>query len=67
MSACFATQRGVLANLDPSAEHLRPAPDYDFNAPPPSGTGYDHMGWGIDGAEWRRAAAAALADLGVTP
>jgi len=66
MIACFATQRGVLAELDLGIERFRAAPDYDFTAPPPTGgTGYDHMGWGIDGPGWRHKAATALQALGL--
>jgi LmbE family N-acetylglucosaminyl deacetylase len=67
MIASFASQLGMLEVLDPSRERLRMAPDHDFSMPPPTGgTGYDDMGWGIDGPAWRREAGAALEALGLS-
>jgi LmbE family N-acetylglucosaminyl deacetylase len=61
----FTTQRWLLMQLDSGVERLRIAPDYDFAAPPHSGElHYETLGWGITGAEWRRYATAALAELG---
>jgi len=66
MIASFASQLGILETLDPSCEWIRMAPNHDFSTPPPTGgTGYDDMGWGLDGPAWRREAAAALAVLGL--
>ena len=65
MIACFTTQRAVLAEFDASVERLRLAPVYDFSRLPNDGElDYETMGLGITGAEWRQAAAAALAELG---
>ncbi len=57
MLDCFASQRHVLAMIAPdlSAERLRPAPDYDFRAPPHTGLLlYEAQDW-IDcsGGQWR--------------
>jgi LmbE family N-acetylglucosaminyl deacetylase len=67
MIACFRTQRAVLAWFDGIyEERFRRAPAYDFRQPPhPGALLYETLGWGITGAEWRRYAAAALADLGL--
>ena len=41
-------------------ERLRPAPEYDFAAPPAPGTlNYEHWGWEMTGARWRALAGAA--------
>jgi LmbE family N-acetylglucosaminyl deacetylase len=64
MIACFATQRAVLAEFEAPVERLRLAPAYDFSRLPNDGElDYETMGLGITGAEWRQAAAAALAEL----
>ena len=66
MIDAFATQRWLLVQLDSAVERLRIAPDYDFRAPPhPGELHYETLGWGITGAAWRQAAAAALAELGL--
>jgi N-acetylglucosamine malate deacetylase 2 len=68
MIDCFATQRRVLDRFDLSTEQFRLAPDYDFREPPhPGELHYETFGWGIAGAEWRREAAEALANLGLAP
>ena len=47
-------------------ERFRPAPAYDFRAPPHSGVLlYETFGWGISGVEWRRRASEALGALGL--
>ena len=66
MIDCFATQRWLLTQLKADVERLRIAPDYDFCSPPhPGELHYETLDWGITGADWRRAAAAALGDLGL--
>ena len=58
--AAHASQAGVLANFPPEREAWRPAPAYDFAAPPPSGPPhYDRYGWPLTGAAWRERAGAA--------
>jgi LmbE family N-acetylglucosaminyl deacetylase len=65
MMDCFVTQRWLLVQLDTGVERFRTAPDYDFAAAPhPGELHYETLGWGITGLEWRRYAAAALAELG---
>jgi LmbE family N-acetylglucosaminyl deacetylase len=57
----FATQRWLLTQLQAKVERLRIAPNYDFCSPPhPGELHYETLGWGIAGADWRHAAAAAL-------
>jgi LmbE family N-acetylglucosaminyl deacetylase len=64
MVACFQTQSQILAGFELSPERFRPAPAYDFRQPPHAGVLlYETWGWGIDGAQWRRRAAEALAVL----
>jgi LmbE family N-acetylglucosaminyl deacetylase len=58
MLAAFKTQRGTLAEFDSRIERLRLAPSYDFTAS-------RHGPLLHDGEEWRRAAQAALARLGL--
>ena len=66
MIDCFTTQRWLLVQLDTGVERLRIAPDYDFRAPPhPGELHYETLGWGMTGVDWRRCAAAALAELGL--
>lgn len=65
--ARWFSQAAVLAWFDPDApERLRPAPAYDFGAPPAEGALYDDWGWALTHATWRRRAALALAELGLT-
>jgi hypothetical protein len=64
MIDCFTTQRWLLTQLDSAVERLRIAPGYDFRtAPHPGELHYETLGWGITGPDWRRQAAAALAEL----
>lgn len=64
MIDCYATQRWLLAQFELCVERFRLAPDYDFRQPPhPAELHYETLGWGIAGADWRRAAAGALACL----
>lgn len=61
MLACFVSQRRILDNIPLKTEWLRPAPRYDFCAPPHPGTLYYEtrpMGWTGEG--WRRQASEAL-------
>jgi LmbE family N-acetylglucosaminyl deacetylase len=58
MLAAFRTQHGVLAEFESRIERLRIAPSYDFTA--------GNRGPLLhDGEKWRRAARAALAELGL--
>ncbi|MBB5692980.1 PIG-L deacetylase family protein [Muricoccus pecuniae] len=64
MIAAFASQAATLSQFPVEQESLRPAPDYDFAAPPHPGTLlYERYGWGMDGARWRALAAEARAAL----
>jgi len=66
MIDCFTTQRWLLTQLDSAVERLRIAPGYNFRtAPHPGELHYETLGWGITGVDWRRNAAAALAELGL--
>lgn len=57
MFACFVTQAGMLAAFDASQEAFHPAPAYDFTiAPQPHRLNYEHWGWDMTGAQWRRLA-----------
>ncbi len=61
MLDCFRTQSGFLRNFDASAERFRPAPAYDFGAPPHPGLlNYERWGWSMTGARWRALAAEAM-------
>lgn len=64
MLDAFATQAATLARFPAADEAFRPAPAYDFAAPPHAGALlYEHFPWGMDGARWRRLAAVARRDL----
>jgi N-acetylglucosamine malate deacetylase 2 len=66
MLDAFATQRWLFEPFDLAIERFRLAPEYDFSAPPhPGELHYETLGWGIAGSDWRRAAAAALDNLGL--
>jgi len=66
MIDCFTTQRWLLMQLDCAVERLRIPPGYNFRtAPHPGELHYETLGWGITGPDWRRKAAAALAELGL--
>ena len=66
MVNCFCTQRELLCRFELDPERFRPAPAYDFRAPPHSGTLlYEVFGWGISGAQWRLRAKEALYLLGL--
>ena len=66
MLDAYASQCETLAQFGVEAERFRPAPRYDFTAPPHAGTlWYERFDWGCTGAEWRARAAAALRELGL--
>ena len=61
MLACFVSQHRILERFPVELEWLRPAPRYDFSAPPHPGTLYYEtrpMGW--TGEQWRQLACEAL-------
>ncbi|MFO1056311.1 MAG: PIG-L family deacetylase [Dongiaceae bacterium] len=63
---CFPSQARVLAQFDLGTERFRPAPAYDFRRPPqPGPLLYEGWGFALDGAAWRRHAAAAGRALGL--
>ena len=64
MFDCFRTQARVLAAFGVEQEAFRPAPAYDFTAPPmPGRLNYEHWGWSMTGARWRALARNAQRDL----
>jgi N-acetylglucosamine malate deacetylase 2 len=66
MVDCFRTQREFLARFELDPERFRPAPAYDFRAPPHAGALlYETFGWNISGVAWLRRAALALDALGL--
>ncbi len=66
MLDAFATQASTLALFPAGDEVFRPAPDYDFAAPPHAGALlYERFPWGMDGPRWRRLASDARRDLGL--
>ena len=68
MLAHFRTQRQVLAQFQTVVERFRLAPDYDFTELPNRGDlYYGRFPWSLDGASWRKLAAAALVELGLSP
>ena len=61
MTACYASQKRVLAEFPLEPERLRFAPLYDFTQPPHAGfLWYERLGWPMTGKEWRSHATAAL-------
>ncbi len=63
----FVTQRSAIAPFPMDVERLRPAPCYDFSAPPPPGVVlYDRFGGPVQSALWRSEAVRALAALDLT-
>ncbi len=61
MFDCFKTQAGVLGAFGTFEESFRPAPAYDFTAPPlPGQLNYEHWGWSMTGRRWRELAREAL-------
>jgi LmbE family N-acetylglucosaminyl deacetylase len=66
MLAAFITQAATLGQFPIERECFRPAPDYDFAAPPHPGTLlYERFPWGMDGPRWRELAAEAKRALGL--
>jgi LmbE family N-acetylglucosaminyl deacetylase len=58
MLAAFRTQARVLTPFDVREEWVRPAPAYDFAAPPPGvQVWYDRINMGVTGGEWRASVA----------
>ena len=66
--ACFATQQGTLQYFPTAIERCRPAPAYDFTAPPHAGTlFYERFGWGgMTGERWRALAKEAIGGLNIS-
>ncbi|MBV9106332.1 MAG: PIG-L family deacetylase [Verrucomicrobia bacterium] len=53
--AIYRSQADVLKYFSTELERFRPAPNYDFQYPPHSGTlFYERFDWGVTGTEWRR-------------
>jgi LmbE family N-acetylglucosaminyl deacetylase len=66
MLAAFASQQAILACFSADEERYRLAPHADFGFPPHAGTLlYERWGWELSGADFRRLAARAAAELGV--
>jgi N-acetylglucosamine malate deacetylase 2 len=64
MIECFPTQLHMLRHFPVDVEVFRPAPAYDFTAPPHAGKlYYEHFDWGMSGEHWRHCAAGALRTL----
>jgi N-acetylglucosamine malate deacetylase 2 len=62
MLSSYASQAAVLQSFNTSREVFRPAPVYDFHAPPHEGKlWYECLGWEMTGEKWRSLAASALA------
>lgn len=60
MLACFRTQQAVLSHFGTAEERFRPAPAYNFSAPPHAGPlFYEQFPWGMTGHRWRELAAEA--------
>lgn len=61
---CYTTQGRVLAQVGLEVERFRPAPRYDFAAPPHAGPlWYERFTWGCTGEVWREKAREAQAAL----
>ena len=57
MLACFGSQRHVVEAAEVGVERFRPAPEYDFGAPPhPGRLLYEERGWAMGGRAWRKLA-----------
>jgi N-acetylglucosamine malate deacetylase 2 len=63
----FIIQRSLISSFPTDVERLRPAPRYDFSAPPPPGAAlYDRSGSLVRSELWRCEAVRALAALELT-
>ncbi len=61
MIDAFASQAHILAGFGTTEERFRPAPRYDFTAPPhPGPLHYEGHDWGMNLPRWQALAAAAL-------
>ncbi|MBC7802059.1 MAG: PIG-L family deacetylase, partial [Gemmatimonadaceae bacterium] len=61
MFDCFVTQAAMLRSFGADTERFRPAPRYDFDAPPlPGQLNYEHWGWDMTGERWRALARGAM-------
>ncbi len=68
MFRCFASQQTILEAFPVEVERFRPAPPYDFGAPPHAGRlHYETFGWDWTGARWRDLARHAAAELKSAP
>ena len=68
MLAAHASQAGVVAQFSATVERFRPAPRYDFCAPPNGGAiHYEAFDWGMTAARWCQLAAASMRELGWVP
>lgn len=66
--SCYPSQERTLRHVFADAECIRYAPRYDFREPPHEGRLlYEQFGFGITGAIWREAAAAAEKSLRAAP
>lgn len=66
MLDAHASQAAALSAFGVEAERFRPAPPADFTRPPHAGPlQYEEWGFAMDGARWRRHAAAASAAIGL--
>jgi LmbE family N-acetylglucosaminyl deacetylase len=66
MLACFQTQKKVLEQFGTAEEHFRPAPVYDFTAPPHAGPlFYEAFQLGMTAERWRSLAREAMDALAV--
>ncbi|HEY2012871.1 MAG TPA: PIG-L family deacetylase [Bryobacteraceae bacterium] len=64
MLACYRTQQSVLRYFGTEYERFRPAPAYDFTAPPHTGRlFYEQFPWGMTGTRWVSLARAAQEQL----
>lgn len=68
MFEAFRSQKGIVSAFGLESERFRPAPTYDFTAPPHGqGAYYDMFGWGLRSDEWPLLARRALDELGLGP
>jgi LmbE family N-acetylglucosaminyl deacetylase len=68
MLATYRSQARVLAPFGADVERFRPAPTYDFTAPPHgNGAYYEMFDWGMRSEHWFSFAGGALETLGLGP